>query len=91
MSTHSVSIAPALANSTGTPQRLNVAGDTVAELLEQLAVEHPSLRQSLTPVDGRLPKYIRIFVDGASCTDAHHGEALKPGTQVMIVSAVAGG
>lgn len=91
MSIHAVSIAPALANSTGTPQQLDIDGDSVADILQQLALEHPSLRQSLTPVDGRLPKYIRIFVDGTSCSDAHYSDHLKPGAQVMVVSAVAGG
>ncbi|WP_058234962.1 MoaD/ThiS family protein [Devriesea agamarum] len=91
MSTHAVSITFALANSTGAPQRLNVDGESVTELLQQLTRAHPSLRQPLTPVDGHLPKYIRIVVDGVSCSDARHDEVLKPDAQVMIMSAVAGG
>ena len=77
---------------TGGEGQVQVEGGTVAEVLDALFEQFGELRERLTDDDGGLRRFINVYVDGE---DIRFGAALqtpvKPGQDVQILPAVAGG
>jgi molybdopterin converting factor small subunit len=86
-----VTITPALASSVGAPTRSTIRATDLAQVLERLAADYPGLQQALVASSGRLPRYIRIFVNGGAIADPLSHEGLQEGDEIAIISAVAGG
>jgi molybdopterin synthase sulfur carrier subunit len=71
---------------------VQAAGDTVADIIEDLERQYPGLKERLVEDGGQLRRFINVYVnqedirflDGAKT-------ALKPGDEVSIVPAIAGG
>ena len=76
----------------GGASKVQVEGDTVGAALEGLYAQHPELRSSLSDDDGGLRRFVNVYVDGE---DVRFGDglatALKDGTELQILPAVAGG
>ena len=77
---------------TGGEGQVQVEGGTVAEVLDALFEQFGELRERLTDDDGGLRRFINVYVDGE---DIRFGASLetpvKPGQDVQILPAVAGG
>lgn len=71
---------------------LDVAGDTVAAVLEQVFREQPELRGYLLDDQGRLRRHVAVFVDGRRVRDTESlGDTVSPHSEVCVVQALSGG
>ncbi|MET0554255.1 MAG: MoaD/ThiS family protein [Vicinamibacteria bacterium] len=77
---------------TGGAQEVQVEAGSVAALIDGLESAHKGLRDKLVDADGNLRSYVRIFVNDEDVRFLDDKQtALKPGDQVSIVPAIAGG
>jgi molybdopterin synthase sulfur carrier subunit len=86
-----VRIPPILRPEAGGNRNVEVAGETVREVLDGLLVTYPSLRDRV--YDGNeLPQFLNVFVDGSDVR-LFDGLETKVGedTTVILLPAVAGG
>ena len=71
---------------------LQVAGQTVEELLTTLADTYPDLVARLYDGSGQLKSYITLFVNGEHINHVTNGDtAVQPNDQLRFISALAGG
>lgn len=72
--------------------RVEGHGATVAELLNTLDVEYPGLADQVRESDGRLRRFVNVFINGENARDRDGvNSALHPGDEVGIIPAMAGG
>jgi molybdopterin synthase sulfur carrier subunit len=87
-----IRIPPVLRPSVGGEREVTAEGQTVAEVLESLATDHPETRGQLFGEDGELNRYVNVYLndedvrvlDGLT-TDVGEGDVL------VILPAMAGG
>jgi molybdopterin synthase sulfur carrier subunit len=72
----------------GTPRRLDLAGDTVGDVLAALDLRVPGLHDRLFTAGPEIREHIRVFVDGEA---AGLGTPVSPRSAVDVVLAVSGG
>ena len=83
-----------LADLAGGSKHLNVevAGDTVADLLEALAVEHPLLGRRIRDETGQVRRFVNVYVDGDDVRfSGGLATPVADGTVVQVLPSVAGG
>ena len=77
---------------TGGVAEVRAAGGSVRELLDNLTAEHQGLRERLFDDDGRIRRFINLYVNEK---DIRHLDGLDTpvadGDRVSIVPAIAGG
>lgn len=87
-----VRIPPVLRAATGGQREVQVAGATVAEVLDRLYEEHPGVRAQLQTDDGELHRFVNLYVNDE---DVRLGEWLdtpvSDGDTLLILPAMAGG
>jgi molybdopterin converting factor small subunit len=86
-----VRIPPVLRPDAGGQRQVTVDATTVREALKKLVAEYPGLEGRVL-VEGRLPEYMNVFVDGDDVR--LHAGLETPVTQdsaLLILPAVAGG
>jgi molybdopterin converting factor small subunit len=67
-------------------------GTTIAELLDDLGARFPGLVERVREPDGAIRRFVNVFVNGDNVRDgAGEATALKPGDEVGIIPAMAGG
>jgi molybdopterin synthase sulfur carrier subunit len=72
--------------------RVNASGDTVASVLDDLERHHPGLKERICEDDGQIRRFVNVFVNGENVRERDGAEtALKPGDEVGIIPAMAGG
>jgi molybdopterin converting factor small subunit len=59
-----VRIPPTLRTETGGAPRVEVEGDTVRELLDDLTARFPALRRQLIEDDGDVASFVNVYVEG---------------------------
>ena len=81
-----------LRDAAGGKSVVEVEGETVGDVLDALFEQHGELRDRLTDEGGGLRRFVNVYVAGE---DIRFGDALetavKPGQEVQILPAVAGG
>ena len=81
-----------LRDAAGGQSIVEVEGATVGDVLDALFEQHGELRDRLTDEGGGLRRFVNVYVAGE---DIRFGDALetavKPGQEVQILPAVAGG
>jgi sulfur-carrier protein len=71
---------------------LEIEGSTVAEVLRNLDQTYPGLRSRICEPDGRLRRFVNVFVNGEDVRSLDGVETqVKSGDEIGIVPAVAGG
>lgn len=77
---------------TGGEKEIQVTGNTVAEAIEALTREHPSVRTHLYDEHDHLRPYVNIFLNDENVRNLK-GELtpIKKGDRLMIVPSIAGG
>jgi sulfur-carrier protein len=71
---------------------LEIEGSTVDEVLQNLDQEYPGLRSRICEPDGRLRRFVNVFVNGEDVRVLDGIEtAVRSGDEIGIVPAVAGG
>lgn len=83
-----VDVAPILARHLTVPA-CEVAGETVAEVLEGLFASHDRLRGYVLDDQGGLRRHVVVFVDGEAVRDL--ARAVRPTSEVVIMQALSGG
>jgi molybdopterin synthase sulfur carrier subunit len=87
-----VRIPPALRTATGGEKRVEVAGETVGEVLDALVSAYPALREPVLAADGSLNRFVNVYLDD---TDVRHLDGrqtpLGESTVLTILPAMAGG
>lgn len=72
--------------------RVEAAGTTVAEVLDTLVAAHPAIGDRLRDADGRLHRFVNVFVGDDDVRDLRGlATTLAPDDEVTVVPAVAGG
>ncbi len=77
---------------TNNTAKLDIQGNTVAEVVSMLTNNFPDLKRHLVNADGKIPSFINIFVDDDDIRNLQLEQtAVKENTIVSIVPAIAGG
>src|ERR671917_2352752 len=87
-----VSIPTPLRSFTAGKDSVELAGDTVGQVLEGLLATHAGLRRHLVQEDGRLRSFVNLYLNE---TDIRHlsstATPVRPGDVLTIVPSIAGG
>jgi molybdopterin converting factor small subunit len=68
------------------------SGDTLADLLDALAAEHPMLTRRIRDETGQVRRFVNVYVDGDDVRFAGGLEAkVRDGADVQVLPSVAGG
>jgi sulfur-carrier protein len=84
----------ALADLAGGARHLDVevSGGTLGDLLDDLAARHPLLGRRIRDEQGRLRRFVNVYVDGDDVRfERGLGTALRDGAVVQVLPSVAGG
>lgn len=88
----SVRVPPVFRPMTGGATQVEVEGSTVAEVLAALDAAHPGFSAKLLDPEGKLVRYVNVFVDDDDIRFMDGMDTPVPaGTTVSIMQAVAGG
>lgn len=81
-----------LRNLTGGAAEVTAEGSTLAEVLTALETDHPGIRARVVDDEGRLRRFVNIYVDDDDVRFAQGLDTPTPdGTKVSVIPAVAGG
>lgn len=72
----------------GCVPRVEVAGDTVAELLDGLEARWPGIRDRICDSRPAIRRHINVFIEGER---AGLHTPVEPGAEVVILTAISGG
>lgn len=75
----------------GVDDSIDVKGKNVEECLSNLCSQYPVLREELFEKEGRLKKWIEIYVNGQSTYPQELGFPVRDGDEIRIILLVAGG
>lgn len=77
---------------TGGEARVHATGSTIAEVIDALDANYPGIRERVLEPDGEIRRFVNIFVNGENARSlAGVRSGLKPGDEVGIIPAMAGG
>jgi molybdopterin synthase sulfur carrier subunit len=77
---------------TNNTAKLDIQGATVAELVQDLALNYPDLKKHLLDESGKIRTFLNIFVGDDDIRDLEDEKTgVSQGTVVSIVPAIAGG
>jgi sulfur-carrier protein len=90
--TVTIRIPTALRPQTGNQESVAVAGASIKEVLGTLTRQYPELGKRLYKNDAEINRFINVYVNDEDIRFLENLEtALKPGDEVAIVPAIAGG
>ena len=73
-------------------ETVEIKGETVGEVLENLSKQHPDLRRRLFSEDGNVRRFINIFANDEDIRFQDNLETkLTEGAELRIIPAIAGG
>ncbi len=77
---------------TADQELVSIEGATLADLVQNLEVSYPGMRERLCEDDGELRRFVNVFVNGEDVRFLSGlASELAEGDEVSIVPAVAGG
>ena len=72
--------------------KIEVQGETVAEVLDQLVEDYPDIRQHIMNGDNELRPFVNLFLNGENVKDLQGGETpLGKDDRLMLIPSIAGG
>ncbi len=87
-----VRVPPVFRTMTGGTSQVSVEGDTVGGVLDALEAAHPGFKAKLLDGDGKLVRYVNLFVDDDDVRFLDGLDTAVPaGGTLSIMQAVAGG
>lgn len=85
-------IPPVLRPLTGDQVQIDADGATLRDALDELFGEYPELRDRLIGSDGEIRRFVNVYVDDEDVrTRSGLGTQLEPGSEVIVLPAMAGG
>jgi sulfur-carrier protein len=83
---------PILRPQVGGAREVEAAGDTLADVLDDLFARFPSVREQIVDADGNLNRFVNVYVANE---DVRLGDGLQTsvpdGSTVIVLPAMAGG
>ncbi len=77
---------------TGGKNEVEIAGSTIAEIIDNLGEAHPGIKERLYDEQGEVRRFINIYVNEEDIRFLTGKETpLKDGDEVSIIPAIAGG
>lgn len=71
---------------------VDVNGDTVLAMLEDLEQKHPGIKERIMDESGKVRRFVNVYVNGDDIRFLQNVDtALKDGDNISIVPAIAGG
>jgi sulfur-carrier protein len=90
--TATVLIPAPLRKFTGGEAKVQASGETIEALIANLESAYPGIAERICERDGRIRRFVNIFVNGANIRSGEGAAtAVKPGDEIGIVPAMAGG
>jgi len=86
-----INIPPSLQALVEGVRQIYVTGGTIRECLKELVRQYPRLKEKIFTRNGRLPKGMSIFINGASAGPRPLGHPLRDGDIVHVAYIVLGG
>ena len=86
-----VKISPILARYSGNQRTAKVKGSNVGECLDHLVTQFPDLKKALFDKNGRLHRYIDVYVNQKSTYPEELAKTVKDGDNLQIMMIIAGG
>ena len=87
-----IKIPPVLRSSTGGQKEVLAEGESVREVLQQLAQEHPATEGQLFGEEGELNRYVNVYLNDEDVRVLEGLETeVSPGDTLVILPAMAGG
>ncbi len=86
-----VKIPTPLRKLTGQQGEVQIEGNTVIEIIENLEKKHPGIKKRLLDETGKIRKFINIYVGDEDIRFLQKEETKVEGKEVSIVPAIAGG
>lgn len=73
-------------------REVEVSGDTVAQVVQELDQRFPGIKGYLCDDQGRLRRHVNIFIGEDRVDDRDHlSDPLQPASQIYILQALSGG
>ncbi len=83
---------PSTAGHAGGELGMQLAGDSVGELLEAVFARHPSLRGYVLDEQGAVRHHVAVFIDGQCLRDKRDlGQPVGEGAELYVMQALSGG
>ncbi len=77
---------------TGGKNEVEIAGNSVAEIIENLSTAHPGIKERICDEQGEVRRFINIYVNEEDIRFLTGKETpLKDGDEMSIIPAIAGG
>jgi molybdopterin converting factor small subunit len=70
---------------------VQVEGKTVRECLDAVSARYPGFRDLIYEADGRLPNFVRLFVNGVPVATDALDTPVSADDEVSVLAAIAGG
>lgn len=87
-----IRVPPVFRTMTGGQSQVAIEGTTLSEVLDSLESSHPGFKAKLLDDDGKLVRYVNVFVDDDDVRFMDGLATVVPdGSTVSIMQAVAGG
>ncbi len=86
-----VLIAPPLQGPTKGEARIEVSASTLAEAISAVEAEHRGFRRQIVDEEGKIRKFITLFVNGSLVSGADLSATVRGNDEVEILAALAGG
>ena len=86
-----INIHPSLLHLTDNQEEVEVSGNTVGQCFQQLTTKYPELKEWLFEKDGKLSKYIDVFVNQESAYPEELVKSVNDGDELNIIMTIAGG
>jgi sulfur-carrier protein len=87
-----IKIPPVLRASVGGEKEVSAAGESVGEVLRQLASAHPATESQLFSVEGELNRYVNVYLNDEDVRVLDGLDtAVAAGDTLVILPAMAGG
>jgi molybdopterin converting factor small subunit len=76
----------------GNRSEVDCPGDSLDAVISNLETRHPGIRARLCDADGKLRRFLNVYVNDTDVRTLQGGAtALKPTDEVSIIPAIAGG
>ena len=73
-------------------ENMPAKGNTLAEILNEIELNHPGVRSYLLDEQGYLRKHVNIFIDGTIIKDRTAlGDLFSENSEIYIIQALSGG
>ncbi len=87
-----IKIPPVLRPSVGGEREVQAPGESVDEVLRSLADQHPATRTQLFSADGKLNRYVNVYLNDEDVRVLQGLETVVGGADVLVIlPAMAGG